>query len=212
MEGKIYTAICGAMADIGAIGKKSKNAQQGFMYRGIDAIYNALQPVLIDHHIFVTPEVLEQTREERVTKSGSNLIYSILKVRFTFYADDGSSVSAVVTGEGMDSGDKASNKAMSVAFKYACFEVFCIPTEEMKDPDSETPPESTRTPKYIDDVKKSVLRKEAERIGWSIDGVVEWLDGRYSNAPGTIDRITVTQFLDAMKQMEGKPDGAAAHE
>lgn len=39
----------------------------------------------------------------------------------------------------MDSGDKSSNKAMSVAFKYACFQALCIPTEEMKDPDGETP-------------------------------------------------------------------------
>ena len=52
---------------------------------------------------------------------------------------------AVVQGEGMDSGDKSSNKAMSVAFKYACFQVFCIPTEEMKDPDADTPPESVKT-------------------------------------------------------------------
>ena len=46
----------------------------------------------------------------------------------------------------MDSADKASNKAMSVAFKYACFQVFCIPTEEMVDPDSETPPQSSQKP------------------------------------------------------------------
>ena len=44
---------------------------------------------------------------------------------------------AVVIGEGMDSGDKATNKAMAIAYKYACFQTFCIPTEEMKDPDSE---------------------------------------------------------------------------
>ena len=142
-EEKIYSAICSAMEEIGAIGKEAKNIQQGYMYRGIDAVYNALQPVLIKNHIFVVPEVLDQTREERQTSKGTNIIYSILRVKFTFYADDGSCISAVVTGEGMDTGDKASNKAMSVAFKYACFEVFCIPTEEMQDPDSETPEPST---------------------------------------------------------------------
>ena len=94
---------------------------------------------LVKNRIFVSPEVLEHTREERVTKSGSVLTYSILRIKYTFYAEDGSSVSAVVIGEGMDSGDKSSNKAMSVAFKYACFQALCIPTEEMKDPDGETP-------------------------------------------------------------------------
>ena len=133
----IYEAISATMADIGAIGKTTKNTQQGFMYRGVDAVMNALQPAMLQNHIFVVPKVLEQTREERTSTRGGTLIYSILRIEFTFYAEDGSSVSATVIGEGMDSGDKASNKAMSVAFKYACFQVFCIPTEEMKDPDAE---------------------------------------------------------------------------
>jgi len=142
----IYAAINGIMEEIGAIGKTSKNQQQGFFYRGIDAVMNALQPALVKHKVFVVPEVLEHKREERVTGKGGNLIYSVLKVKYSFFAEDGSSVSATVIGEGMDSGDKASNKAMSIAFKYACFQVFCIPTEEMKDPDSETPPESLPKP------------------------------------------------------------------
>ncbi len=133
----IYESICAVMADVGAIGKNTKNTQQGFMFRGIDAVMNALQPAMLKNHIFVVPEVLDQTREERQTAKGGTLLYSILRMKYTFYAEDGSSVSAVVIGEGMDSGDKASNKAMSIAFKYACFQVFCIPTEEMKDPDAE---------------------------------------------------------------------------
>ena len=100
---------------------------------------NALSPILQKNGVFIFPEVLEQVREEHATPKGGRLLYSILKVKFHFMADDGSEVCAVVIGEGMDSGDKASNKAMSVAFKYACFQVFCIPTEEMKDPDADSP-------------------------------------------------------------------------
>ena len=134
----IYEAITATMAKVGAIGKTSKNTTQGFMFRGIDAVMNALQPAMLENHIFVVPEVLEQTREERINAKGTTLLYSILKIKYTFYAEDGTSVSAVVIGEGMDTGDKASNKAMSIGFKYACFQVFCIPTEEMKDPDIES--------------------------------------------------------------------------
>jgi hypothetical protein len=134
---KIYSAISNVMKEIGAIGKTSKNTQQGFMFRGIDAVMNAINPALIKNKIFIVPEILEQTREERQTKSGNNLIYSVCRIKYTFYAEDGSSIEAVVIGEGMDSGDKATNKAMSIAFKYACFQVFCIPTEEMVDPDAE---------------------------------------------------------------------------
>jgi len=133
----IFETITAVMADIGAVGKTSKNQQQGFMFRGIDAVMNALAPALAKNKCFVVPEILEQTREERQSARGGTLLYSICKIKYTFYAEDGSNVSAVVIGEGMDSGDKATNKAMSIAFKYACFQVFCIPTEEMQDPDAE---------------------------------------------------------------------------
>ena len=102
MGEKIFPALCSVMKEIGAIGKDSRNKQQGYQYRGVDAVYNALQPALINNHIIVIPEVLEQTRQERCTGKGSNLIYSILKVKFYFYGDDGSHVSATVIGEGMD--------------------------------------------------------------------------------------------------------------
>ena len=134
----IYQTIDAVMSEIGAVGKTSKNTQQGFMFRGIDAVMNAINPALVKHHLFIVPEVIDQKREERTTSKGNALIYSIVTVKYTFYAEDGSSVSAVVIGEGMDSGDKATNKAMSIAFKYACFQVFCIPTEEMVDPDQDS--------------------------------------------------------------------------
>lgn len=146
MEGKmIFEKMTAAMADIGAVSKSQTNQQQHFRYRGIDDAMNALYPILAKHGLFLVPEVLDQKREERTTKNGGNLIYSILKVRYTMYAADGSSVSAVVIGEGMDSADKSSNKAIAAAMKYAIFQMFCIPTEDMRndDPDKETPPDST---------------------------------------------------------------------
>ena len=138
----IYEAIASIMAKGYAIAKEKRNQQQGFMYRGIDDVMNTFQPLMAEAGIFVVPEVISQVREERQTKQGANLIYSVLQVKYTFYASDGTHVSATVIGEGMDSGDKASNKAMAVAMKYAMFQVFCIPTEEMQDPDAETPPPS----------------------------------------------------------------------
>jgi hypothetical protein len=134
----IYETIPKVMESIGAVTKDKKNTSgQTFMYRGIDDVMNALSPAMTQFKLFVVPEVLEQLREERTSKTGTSLIYSVCKIKYTFYAEDGSNISAVVIGEAFDSGDKATNKAMSVAFKYACFQVFCIPTEEMIDPDSE---------------------------------------------------------------------------
>ena len=157
----IYQAITKVMEEVGYVGKNQKNQQQGFMFRGIDAVMNAIYPALVKNKVFIVPEVLEQEREERKTKSGTTMIYSVCKIRYTFFAADGSSISAVVVGEGMDTGDKATNKAMATAFKYACFQVFCIPTEEMKeqDPDFKTPEPSVKKP--LLDVKQSEKKEPA---------------------------------------------------
>lgn len=141
--GQIYELIAKAMAEVGAIGKDKVNQQQGFKYRGIDQVYNSLYPVMAKYGLFITPEIIDHKREERTstkTYNGqtkvSTLLYSIITVRYTVYAPDGSFVQMTVIGEGMDSGDKATNKAMSIAMKYAMFQLFMIPTETV-DPDSE---------------------------------------------------------------------------
>ena len=196
----IYETISAVMAEIGSIGKESRNSQQGFMYRGIDAVMNAINPALIKHKLFVVPEVLNQRREERQTAKGSNLIYSVCTIKYTFYAEDGSSVSAIVIGEGMDSGDKATNKAMSVAFKYACFQTFCIPTEEMKDPDSETMPPSK--PVYTTAEKRKMFADECKRIGKSKSAILKAIGAR------SLEELTVQQFETAMEAFEKTPSAA----
>lgn len=137
-EPKIYQAMVNAMKDMEAIGKDSKNIQQGFNFRGIDDIYNMVHSILAKNEIFTIPTVLKDETEERQTKSGANLIYRKLLMQYRFYTVDGSYVDASALGEGMDSGDKASNKAMSVAHKYTFLQTFSIPTREQKDPDYES--------------------------------------------------------------------------
>lgn len=155
----IYESICRVMDDIGAVTKSKRNTQgQGFMYRGIDDVMNALNPAMVKHKVFVVPEILDQTREEKTSKAGANLTFSICKIKYTFYAEDGTSVSAIVIGEAMDSGDKATNKSMSIAFKYACFQVFCIPTEEMQDPDAET--HEVNGPKAAKETQKACAKEQ----------------------------------------------------
>ena len=167
----IYVSISNIMREMGAIAKEKKHIQ-GYLYRGVDDIMNSLQPQLATYKVIIVPEVLEQLREERTTAKGGLLIYSILKIKFKFYAEDGSHVEAVTIGEAFDSGDKASNKAMSIAFKYACFQVFCIPTKEIADPDDDAPtdvaPKLYMTQQYFDrileliktsGIKETVIKK-----------------------------------------------------
>ena len=133
--GKIYAAISAIMKEVEFIGKDRRNEKQQYKFRGIDDVYNALHSILAKHEVFTVPTVLEDQHEERISKNGGLNIYRVLKIQYRFFANDGSFFDAVVIGEGMDSGDKASNKAMAVAHKYALLQVFCIPTEEDKDPE-----------------------------------------------------------------------------
>ena len=135
----IFKKIIEVMADINAIGKDRRNQTQNFQYRGIDDVMNELHSVLAKCGVFVVPQVLDEARTTGKTKSGGDMFYTRLKIKFTFYAEDGSFIESVVIGEAMDTGDKASNKALSVGLKYALLQVFCIPTEDEKDPDAQSP-------------------------------------------------------------------------
>jgi len=139
--GTVQQELAAIMLEAKAIGKSSRNQQQGFNFRGIDAVMNHLHPLFAKHSVIILPEVLAERTEERTTKSGGHLIYRVLTVRFNFTAADGSSVCSTVIGEGMDSGDKAANKAMAVALKYALTQMLLLPYDE-KDPDADTPPDS----------------------------------------------------------------------
>lgn len=137
----IYQAMAAILAEIPSIGKDNRNKDQGFQYRGIDDVYNALHPLLAKHKVFMAPTVLSRTSEDRATKNGGALQCVTLSVEYRFFHADGSSISCTVMGEGRDTSDKATNKAMAAAHKYALLQTFCIPTEDIgqDDPDAETP-------------------------------------------------------------------------
>lgn len=136
---KSINAVQDELAQIG-ISKSSKNLQQGFMFRGIDAVYNTISPLLAKHKLLILPRCLTRESTERQTAKGGILFYVTVQAEFDFVsAIDGSKHTVSMFGEAMDSGDKATNKAMSIAYKYAAFQAFCIPTEETSaDPDAET--------------------------------------------------------------------------
>lgn len=206
----IYESITKIMEEVPTIGKNQKNKTQGFMYRGIDDVMNALQPLLAKNKVFIVPEILEQIREERTTKTGGGLIYSICKIKYKFYAEDGTNIEAVTIGEGMDSGDKATNKAMAIAMKYALFQVFCIPTEEMKDPDAETPEESNKNKGKIqnEDLDTLVTEQQAKIIyGLMTDkglNVVENLKKNYG-IENTKD-LTKKQYASILNAIKNLPN------
>jgi hypothetical protein len=135
---QIFTLMAKVMAEVNNIGKTGRNTQQNYAFRGIDEVMGAFHGPLARNGVFFVPEVMAAEQSERQTKSGGTLIYTIVDAAFTFYAPDGSSVTARTRGEAMDSGDKSTNKAMSAALKYALLQTFCVPVEAADDADNET--------------------------------------------------------------------------
>ena len=136
---KIYERLCSVMAEIEAVTKDKKNPQQGYNYRSIDDVYNMLQPVFGRNKIFILPNVIEIKEEERQSKSGGTLFYTTIEMEYSFYTDDGSSVTTKATGKAMDSGDKSLDKAKSSAIKNLLLQMFIIPTIEEKDTETASP-------------------------------------------------------------------------
>lgn len=152
--GKIYKAIPAIMIEMEAIGKDQKNTAQGFKFRGIDDVYNALQKVMAKHGVFTVPEIIGRSKDRYQNSKGTPVIHIINNFKWRFYADDGSFIEAWSDGEAIDFGDKASSKAASIAHKYALLEVFCIPTEEIKDPDHDSPKIPQRDLMTLEDLDK----------------------------------------------------------
>jgi hypothetical protein len=166
--GQIYAKMSAVMRDVGAIGKDQKNQAQGFKFRGIDQFVNALYPALTRHGVFLSPRSVNYTQElKEVTRSNGKAgvdKHVSLMMEYTFYAEDGSSVTiGPVPAEGLDSGDKATNKALSAALKYALIQTFSIPTEDMAEADLETPEIGLQSKSTTSTVPTTTTSTEAPR-------------------------------------------------
>ena len=164
----VYKAINAIQAELAKVGisKDRKNQQgSGYMFRGIDDVYNAISPLMAKHGLCILPRMLSRQCEERQSKNGGALFYVTVEAEFDFVAaEDGSKHTCRTFGEAMDSGDKATNKAMSAAYKYAAFQAFAIPTEGDNDADAVT---HAVTPKPLNLDKACQMIISAATIGES---------------------------------------------
>ena len=170
---RVYSAIAAVMADLGVTGisKDRANQQQGYKFRGIDDVYNALSPILSRHNLCMLPRMLSREVVERQTAKGNALFYVTVEAEFDLIsAEDGSKHTIRTYGEAMDSADKATNKAMSAAYKYAAMQAFAIPTEGDNDADATThevqaqAPTTNRTVAMSREAEK-LMRQEVDACG-----------------------------------------------
>jgi hypothetical protein len=177
----VYQAIAAIQGELAKTGiaKTRKNQQgSGYMFRGIDDVYAALSPLLSAHKLVVIPRVTQREVIDRQSKSGGALFYVTVHAEFDFVsALDGTTHTAATFGEAMDSGDKATNKAMSAAYKYAAFMTFAIPTEGDNDADATTHEVAARSngtaKPPIADEQRDLIQTLAPAAGKTVQGICE---------------------------------------
>ncbi len=136
---EIYNSLLSIMEGIEPIAKNNENKSQNYEFRGVEDVYGVLNPMLIANKVMLIPEVMNHNITEYTAKSGALMFRAITTMKYTFTSCiDGSNVSIIMTGEGMDSGDKATPKSISMAFKYMAFQLFCIPVEEGVDSENDS--------------------------------------------------------------------------
>lgn len=233
-EQTIHGAMVRVMRDVSMVGKEQRNVESPdqFMYRGIDALVNAVGPVLRKHGVYSVPKVLA-AKIRLVNTSSGQAVSAGVKVRYRFYGPQGDYVDVVVPGEAMDYGDKATNKAMSVAWRTALIHVFSIPTGE-PDPDAasyrrtqqdraaegsqeQRRPQGDPRAATWDRIIRVTTEAELPR-DWSIADFRVWSGGHEINAPiATTTLEMVGRYLEELpgriaamragQTGEGAPDG-----
>lgn len=169
----VYTLIANVAGELSNEGiKKTQRSTMGggFNFRGIDDVYNAVGPLLAKHGLVIMPRCVNRECVERVSGNGKALFYVTVSAEFDFISSNDESKHTVsMFGEAMDSGDKATNKAMSAAYKYAIFQTFCIPVEGDNDADASTHTVKPKVVESLTDEQESQIIDLATEVGADLE-------------------------------------------
>lgn len=165
----IFESLSAVMAEVQAVGKGGRNLEQGYNFRGIDDVVNAVGPVFRKHGIIPIPHKTVANYRDVLTVREKRSRECTVIVTYRFYGPAGDFVEAEVPGESMDVGDKGTPKAMSVAYRILLLQTLCIPTND-PDPDSqsyerdeEAPPTATAAQAVkFDELAKGLAAAESE--------------------------------------------------
>lgn len=170
----IYQAISAIASDLAAEGvSKDRKVEFGrtkYNFRGIDDAYGALAPLLVKHKVVILPRYVSHKETTWETKDGQTMFKALVEAEYDFVLVEpdqpiGAGKHTIRTiGEGMDSGDKAVNKAMSNAYKYAVWQTFCVPIEGVA-ADAETDGHSVRKTRENGDTNAFAVAKRLG-LGW----------------------------------------------
>ena len=211
----VVQALSAVMEDVQAVRKGDRNQSQGFNFRGIDAVVNAVGPALRRHGVVIVPAVEEAKYQEvEVGQKRTLQRECTLRVRFIVHGPAGDTIEGVVCAEALDSGDKATAKAHSVAYRTFLLQALTIPTDET-DPDHQTVERSARQapslPATISKENVDRMRKACEDAEVDIADVVLAASDSRTDNPAELLTTEVTAARDALKQLSAsRVNGDAA--
>ena len=226
---RVVEAIRRVVTDFDGVGKNQRNKEQGYNFRGIDDVLKILHPLLAKHGVVFVPDVLEREYEERVSAKGTVGHCCHLHVRYRIYGPGGDYVEGSAWGEGLDYGDKSTNKAMTAAFKYALFQVFAV-SDPTDDGDRESPeggattaraPERTTVRRPPADLETGELKRASEKqvgaikaLGRDLDLAPEDLKviidstvGRETAGWGDLTSREASKVIEALKASQSPAEG-----
>lgn len=172
----VVQALASVMAEVQSVGKDGKNTQQGYNFRGIDGVVNAVGPALRKHGVVIIPTLLESSyRDIEVGKNRTLMREVTVTVRYTIHGPAGDTIEGVVVGESMDSGDKGTAKAFSVAYRTFLLQALTIPTHQ-PDPDEQVY-ERAATP-VVDEWNAAMAKQHLLRLaeGDRVKAAQAWAD------------------------------------
>lgn len=167
----VYEAWARVMADVRSVAKTDINTEQGFRFRGIDAVVNAVGPALRTHGVLVLPVNVVTNYRDVTTSRGKAARECTVMVTYRVVGPAGDGFEIVAPGEALDMGDKGTAKAMSVALRTALLQALCLPTDE-RDPDHdvyERVPEAVAVQAHqAAQQQTEALRQKAKRRVWEV--------------------------------------------
>ena len=194
-EATLFEALSAIQSELTAVGKDSTaNAGGKYKYRGIDAVINALHPLLAKHGVTIAPHVVAHDLQQFTgySKPHTN---TILTVDYHVHGPDGQQLDPPVRaiGYGIDNTDKGPGKAMSYAYKSAISQLFSLPTDDPSMDNEQTPePEHLMTDAQVSEVLDLCDQMPEEScdklVGWVVEKLGVTFDrrglGRLSESVG----------------------------
>lgn len=203
----VHEAFLRVQADVQGIAKKDQNTQQRFSFRGIDAVMNAVGPILREHRVFIIPRALSISTERYESKGGAGMKNSTVEMEYTVFGPKGDSFTGSAYGEAADSGDKSVSKAQSVAYRTFLLQGLTVPTQE-RDPDHDVHERAPIQQSPIQQAKSELAALlNAERI--DLNAFATWAitpNGGSVNIAATDSVPAIRKLIDRVKN-----DNATVH-